>query len=194
MFAAAGSFFTFPARLAARILSSVGSRGISAFFRTKTVGKAKPGQKEPTVAELQTAGQNLVAYIQERVRTNRAYAYPKSPFTKLIQKDNSSPPLVHTGAFIGSLRYRIILGRVQLFFAPRKLENGLTAGALHRILSRGAIIPVTRKSRAMFRLRHGQYIKAGHFVIRPRRFMRVLTEEWLARNPKFRGRVMLPSA
>lgn len=145
-----------------------------------------------TRIQLMTAATNLVQFVQNYVRSGKAHLRPKSPFTKITQSGSSNIPLVETEDFIRSLKAEVIGNFIVIGFPAETAASGMTYRDLYNILSLGAHIPVTAKTKGYFGAKYGLHPSAPYYKIPPRPFLRKAVMLWVTKNRKFAANVVLP--
>jgi hypothetical protein len=150
-------------------------------------------EKKITREQLKSAAKDLVQFIQNYVRSGQAHLPPKSPFTKLTQKSGlSSQPLVDSTDFIRSLRADVVGNYITVYFPDETADGGMTYRDLYNILSLGAHVPVTKKTRGYFGAKYGLHPSAPYYKIPARPFLRKAVMVWVVKNRKFAQNVVLP--
>lgn len=142
--------------------------------------------------QLMSAAADLVQFVKSYVRSGKAHLRPKSPFTKLTQSGSSNVPLVESEDFIRSLKAEVIGNYIVIGFPAETAPSGLTYRDLYNILSLGAHIPVTAKTKAYFGVKYGLHPSAPYYKIPPRPFLRKAVMLWVVKNRKFAMNVVLP--
>jgi hypothetical protein len=184
------------------ILASKGQRLSAGKAASKTrEGKAytramkrneKREKPRVTRAQLLAAANDLVKFVKNVMRTNALGLPAKSRFTRATQQTNSTKPLIDTGAFIESLTSKVAVQRIHVFFPPTKHPSGLTNRDIYNIVSRGATVPVTPRTRAYFYATEAIVVRASVFRVPARPFLRRAVMLWAVKNKRFAPYVVLP--
>ncbi len=145
-----------------------------------------------TRIQLMTAATNLVQFVKNYIRSGKAHLRPKSPFTKITQSGSSSVPLVETEDFIRSLKAEVVGNFIFIGFPAETAASGMTYRDLYNILSLGAHVPVTAKTKGYFGAKYGLHPSAPYYKIPPRPFLRKAVMLWVTKNRKFAAHVVLP--
>jgi len=145
-----------------------------------------------TPIQLMTAAANLAQFVKSYIRSGKAHLRPKSPFTKLTQSGSSNVPLVESEDFIRSVKAEVVGNFITIGFPAETAPSGITYRDLYNILSLGAHVPVTAKTKAYFGVKYGLHPSAPYYKIPARPFLRKAVMLWVTKNRKFAAHVILP--
>lgn len=171
---------------------------------TATTSTKRPGDKggreqqqeqateRVTRMQLKTAAADLAQFVKSYVRSGKAHLRPKSPFTKITQSGASNIPLVETEDFIRSVKVEVIGNYITIGFPAETAPSGMTYRDLYNILSLGAHVPVTAKTKGYFGAKYGLHPSAPYYKIPARPFLRKAVMLWVTKNRKFAAHVVLP--
>lgn len=147
----------------------------------------------PSRLELVNAAAALITYVQNSLRRNRTNTTKRSEFTQLHSSNRRQNPFIETGEFLDSLTYSIVEGRINIYFpARRHKQSDITYRDLYTILSLGARIPITERSKAYFQGKFHFTPQQAFYTIPARPFLKQLVMQWCLRNRKYLPYVMLP--